>query len=205
MATQTPPRTSSQAPRPIVYSITQHYHHSSHVAREEIPDGASREHFSMPTDTAGLDGILMSHNIDPSSLSSMQRRLFEYAMPDQRSRLLQMWQICPANSSRSVDETMEGCHAQNLANRCTRPTPNQTMQLSHPYDVEMCDHFRHENEDDGQSYAEPYMISGYDDTAQKSRELSAHATMSLTIEPTTGAPYKVANDPVYGFGGPTAA
>ena len=154
----------------------------------------------MPSDPTSMNGILMSHDVDPSSLSLMQRQLFEYAMPDQRARLLQMWQICPA-SSLSIAEPMEGGHSRNLADRFTRTAPNQKMQPSHLYDIEMCDQIQGDNNDDGHRYAEPYMISGYDDIAQKDCEQRAHAIMSLTVEPTTGAPYKIANDPVYGIGG----
>ncbi|KAK1143809.1 hypothetical protein N8T08_006060 [Aspergillus melleus] len=127
----------------------------------------------------------------------MQRRLFEYAIPEQRSRLLQMWQICPENSTLSIAEAMEGGHTQGLGTPFARTSPNHTPQPPHLYDDEMCDQPQDENNDDAHHYAEPYMVSGYEDLVHKDHELSAHATMSLTVEPTTGAPYKIANDPVY--------
>ncbi|KAI9041553.1 uncharacterized protein KD926_006791, partial [Aspergillus affinis] len=196
MAAPTPSGAPSQVPSPILYSITQHYHHSSHVVRRETPDGAPKEHL-MLTETTSLDRILMNNNVNPSSLSPMQRLLFEYAIPEQRSRLIQMWQIYPANCTPSIAEAMAGGQTQGLETPFARTTPNHTPQSHHLYDDEICDQPPGENNDDGHHYAEPYMVSGYEDYAQKDHEFSANAIMSLTVEPTTGTPYKIANDPVY--------
>lgn len=196
MNMSTPPGISSQAPLPIIYSITQHYHHSSHVPCRET-DSAPKAHVTVPPDATSLEVILMKNNIDPLSLTPMQRQLFEYAMPDQRSRLLQMWQICPA-SSLSITEGMEGGKAQSMDTRVSQTMPNQTAQLSHLHDVEMCDQSLYDT-NESQHYAEPYMVAGYEDSAQKDCGLPTRTFMSLTVEPTTGAPYKVANDPIYGI------
>jgi len=56
-----------------------------------------------------------------------------------------------------------------------------------------------DEDEDGQQYAEPYMASGYEALAQRDYELSGRKSYqtSLPSEPTTGAPYRLASDPIY--------
>lgn len=55
------------------------------------------------------------------------------------------------------------------------------------------------SDEDGHQYAEPYMISGYEVLARRDYELSAQKdnATSRRNEPTTGAPYRLASDPIY--------
>lgn len=112
---------------------------------------------------------LKSHNIDPSTLSPTQIELFEHAIPEQKSRLIQMWQICPERDP-------------------TAPAPQATS--THMEDHDMNDMVQ--EDDSEQQYAEPYMVSGYEILAQRDYELSTRKA-----EPTTGSLYKLATDPIY--------
>ncbi|KAJ5157560.1 uncharacterized protein N7482_008660 [Penicillium canariense] len=77
-----PDLAASQAP--ISYSITQHYHHSSHVAPSH----------PVTTDPAmALHEILVQHGLDPSTLSPAQLDLVRNADPEQQQRLIQTWQL----------------------------------------------------------------------------------------------------------------
>ena len=86
---------SPKEPAPVTYSITQHYHHSAHLASTD----ATAEILRAPSLTqAGLEqavtkDTLISHGIDPSKLLPTQLILFQQAAPEQQSRLLQLWSI----------------------------------------------------------------------------------------------------------------
>ncbi|KFY96311.1 hypothetical protein V500_02506 [Pseudogymnoascus sp. VKM F-4518 (FW-2643)] len=68
----------------ITYSITQHYHHSSHTARPT------------PTTDAHTTSIILSrHGVDASSLFPSQLALFQSADPAQQMRLVELWRISP--------------------------------------------------------------------------------------------------------------
>lgn len=77
----TPPQPESQPP--MTY-ITQHYHHSAHLAAP-----------TPPTEDAILGEELARHGIDASVLFPSQRNLFRQAQPEQRLRLIQLWSIAP--------------------------------------------------------------------------------------------------------------
>ncbi|KAI9923529.1 hypothetical protein MW887_008595 [Aspergillus wentii] len=190
---------SSQA-SPITYSITQHYHHSSHVARHvTTEDSTPKETLVGGTSASVIGEALRSHDIDPASLSPGQFDLFANAAPEQRSRLIQMWQICPETSKTDSFGAMD---------RIINESSYQWDGLSR--DMEMDDlsqDKRNGDDHDGQQYAEPYMASGYELLAQRDYEISSgkavavagfnNDSSSLPNEPSTGSPYKVANDPIY--------
>ena len=192
MGTVEPPETpepsspTSPQPSPITYSITQHYHHSAHIARQTAPAGPGALHTS-PGDTHTNDA-LRSHNVDPSTLSPEQIELFERAMPEQKSRLVQIWQICPETNQATGLHQFLGDQQQQ------EQRENSPME---DYEMDMT------QEDSGgssvQHDAEPYMVSGYEMLAQRDYELSAQQSHQECPpnEPTTGAPYKIANDPIY--------
>ncbi|KAE8348913.1 hypothetical protein BDV28DRAFT_73835 [Aspergillus coremiiformis] len=188
-------------PSPITYSITQHYHHSSHVARCPSPAGSPEQDKSLsPNMTANsIHETLRLQNINPASLSSTQLQLFKNAMPEQRSRLIQVWQICPVpnNSSsdpraKRVDQSISELHVDAPSGS------NQSVQLTHTDDLEMCDSmYEGDNDDDGHQYAEPYVISGYEILAQRDYELSVGKIAPVLNEPAMETPYRLANDPIY--------
>lgn len=182
------PASSSQL-SPITHSISQHYHHSSHVVRQaQTAEARERPSFfgTVPM-TIGTDDILRSHNIDPSTLSPRQIELFEGAIPEQKSRLIQMWQICPETAD-PVPHT-----GKPAAGTCFFNSPYRASVEDHDMDDMVQDK---DSDQDGQQYAEPYMVSGYEFLAQRDYEISSRQA-SLPSEPTTGAPYRLASDPIY--------
>lgn len=76
---------------PISYSISQHYHHSSHVVSP--PDA--------PT------SVLQQHGLDPATLSTGQLDLFVHADADQQQRLIQTWQLYARISSAGPNDDLE--------------------------------------------------------------------------------------------------
>ncbi|ODM22215.1 hypothetical protein SI65_03061 [Aspergillus cristatus] len=184
--------TSSSQPSPITYSVSQHYHHSSHVARQAQAVGTEEQQsfgtYSAPTAT-DTSNILRSHNIDPFTLSPRQIELFEGAIPEQKSRLIQMWQICPDTAERGP-----------ATGTCFLNDQYQYHVNTFVEDHDMDGMAQDEDEDeDGQQYAEPYMASGYEALAQRDYELSGRKSYQTSppSEPTTGAPYRLASDPIY--------
>src|ERR1700709_2176091 len=63
---------------PITY-ITQHYHHSGHQVPNDLPAST----------------VLEQAGINASALFPSQLQLFKNAGPEQRSRLIELWQISP--------------------------------------------------------------------------------------------------------------
>ncbi|KAE8144607.1 hypothetical protein BDV25DRAFT_166462 [Aspergillus avenaceus] len=194
-------RVSPSAPAPITYSITQHYHHSSHVAHRAFPEESSKQGASSSTISSrnSIYEILKHHNIDPLSLASTQLRLFEDALPEQRSRLIQIWQICPASStiSNALQRDHPGLDMDMYASDSTGNKGNSS-ESAQANDFEMSDSVRYGDSDEGQEYAEPYMISGYAMLTPKGYELSSRKVAPIVAEPTTGSPYNLAGDPIYG-------
>lgn len=195
-------------PSPITYSITQHYHHSSHVARCPLPAGYLEQSESLSLNTAAnsIYETLRLHNISPSSLSSTQLHLFENALPEQRSRLIQIWQICPEPSGASSDPRTERASQSifeleadaSCAGKSNANGPDHSAQTMYTDDLEMCDSVHDRNNDDeGHQYAEPYMISGYEILVQRDYKHSTDKLAPVVNEPTTGSPYKLASDPIY--------
>lgn len=186
-APETPEPSSpvSSQPSSITSSITQHYHHSVHFMRQANQAGPEERQPSPDTHSAPMpttSDILRSHNIDPSTLSPGQIELFEHAIPEQKSRLVQIWQICSETNQVSTPH---------------QPYANISME---DHDMDGMDMAPEEdNDEDGHQYAESYMISGYEVLARRDYELSAQKdnTTSRRNEPTTGAPYRIASDPIY--------
>ena len=82
---------------PITYSISQHYHHSAHIAssdghKDQLQSPAP-SYVSPAQDKA--KELLSQRGIDPSSLLPSQILLFQLAAPDQQSRLVELWRISP--------------------------------------------------------------------------------------------------------------
>ncbi|KAL4745537.1 hypothetical protein BDW72DRAFT_186505 [Aspergillus terricola var. indicus] len=164
---------------PITYSITQHYHHSAHVAQgAAVPGLAALQNVASPVTTETADRaleVLMHHRINPSTLSTSQLELFVNAMPEQQNRLIQMWQICP--------EPGKIVQSQAVLSR----------------DLEMYDSAQVSNNGDitGHS-AEPYMLAGYGLIAH---DPDASQASRPSNELTTCSPYRLFSDPVYQAGG----
>ncbi|RAH46432.1 uncharacterized protein BO95DRAFT_361382, partial [Aspergillus brunneoviolaceus CBS 621.78] len=131
---------------------------------------------------------LRYHNIDPSTLLPRQWKLYEGAMPEQRSRLIQMWQLSPEHRYHSDQGKTE---ATCMSDPWSTSHETRTVDDLDMYDLDQgVDH-------SVSQYAEPYMINGYRAVAQNDKELSNRRDGSAASEPTAGSTYRLANDPVY--------
>lgn len=83
-------------PRPESYSISQHYHHSSHVISHPSLH-------TQPQSTQNPIGTLWQHGIDPSTLLPYQLDLFKHADAEQQGRLIQTWQVYARSAGPSVN------------------------------------------------------------------------------------------------------
>lgn len=200
----------------IPYSISQHYHHSSHLAPQATatsrsPHGVLQFGSGQPVLT--ISDILRSHNIDPLRFTPSQLALFENAGDEQRSRLIQIWQLfSEGGANSSPGNAREGGSdglKQPMEPRGSSGFMEQYWQPSqpHPEDLEMQDSHRQGDNDDTQQYAEPYMASGYENMISRKGydhngtntepEFAMLGSANLPNEPTSGFPYSISTDPVY--------
>ncbi|KAJ5946996.1 hypothetical protein N7466_000011 [Penicillium verhagenii] len=89
---------SQPDPNPISYSISQHYHHSTHIVSCPNPQPQA---IADPTPIE----ILQQHGLDPSTMSPRQLDLFKNADVEQRHRLIQTWQLYARSAEGSMDPT----------------------------------------------------------------------------------------------------
>lgn len=202
-----PPTPSTHEPtqdaQPIVYSITQHYHHSSHIANSTSPS-AQQAAGPNPEIPPGVpaESVLMQHNIDPWTLFPSQLELFKQAGPEQQSRLIALWQISPPGYSKQAG-------GQEPRGQGGNPFPSDRNGMIETGGDSMMVEDALEDSDNQQ--AEPYVVSGYESLAQRDYDLSssrmqAGAQVSPEqhllippppVEPSTGSQYKRANDPAF--------
>ncbi|KAL5345583.1 hypothetical protein ACLOAV_009337 [Pseudogymnoascus australis] len=198
----------------ITYSITQHYHHSSHVA---APAPAPA-----PTTDAHTTSIILSrHGVDAASLFPSQLALFQSADPAQQMRLVELWRISPPTygghalaaeqpewpaTSVALEEEMaqkryERAMMEERAARHNSSVEGETTNT--PLTPILGGDSR------GGSGAEPYMASGYEALAAREYEISAAAAQpakdayshfGTAIGGAQQVAYSRATDPVYAGG-----
>ncbi|KAI1098705.1 hypothetical protein F4804DRAFT_115141 [Jackrogersella minutella] len=208
----------AQEPEPqITYSISQHYHHSAHLAHEDEPPVVHQRPSSEPPQTQELsaESILTRHGINHTELSAAQLQLFKIAEDSQKLRLIQLWQIYPPSKTQDnsgiawTSTTVEQeeiltqlRYEQRLAEGAQRNstmsldgTPLTPVQTGDGRWVAMSD-------------SEPYMMSGYEALARREYEDSARKQYeeAMTIPKDVyshfgtavgGPTYRPATDPVY--------
>lgn len=177
-----PPTPNSTSPAPFSapaatttpqsYSITQHYHHSSHLA---CPASQSTLSDLQNAGNASPEDMLRSQGIDPTSLYPSQLTLFIHAGIEQKARLIELWRISNPNNAASIQGHPH--------NQTTQPVSGPTQDTDMEMDMDM--------EDDA-SHAEPYVLSGYEALAQREYEASARKSQEQEQET-----YRPSNDPVY--------
>ncbi|KAI9781957.1 MAG: hypothetical protein M1839_005550 [Geoglossum umbratile] len=97
---QPQPVTNSQSVGKPTYSISQHYHHSAHLASSAPPSIAPSPALEEPnTDVVTAEIILSRNGVDPSTLLPEQLSLFRRADVSQKMRLVELWRISPPNAS----------------------------------------------------------------------------------------------------------
>lgn len=206
-----------QAPKPveepITYSITQHYHHSAHVATPQPSRSSSQP---SQTEVQSAESVLANHGVDVSTLFPSQVELFKTADTNQQLRLIELWRISPPNY---------GGHAlaQDLGTWPSTTFQQEEAMAKVRYERQQLldEHIHPQSEassgdametsgtitpiqgGDGRwsGYSEPYMESGYAALAQREYELSAREpskdVYSHFGSSMGGRSYVPAADPVY--------
>lgn len=190
-----PKHEPKQASQPIVYSISQHYTHSSHVRPSSEPP---------QNDSAVAESILRTHGIDPSALTPSQIQLFKVAELQQQMRLLELWSICPPSRGGDIpalawsSTTVE--QEEQLARiRYERQAEQQVMSLDGTPVQAGDGKWAQHNEPD----PEPYMFSGYAELMRRESEREARSTQPRSVGSHFGnatneaSSYNHATDPVY--------
>ncbi|KAI1465816.1 uncharacterized protein F4812DRAFT_113301 [Daldinia caldariorum] len=214
------PREVPPAPEPepeIKYSITQHYHHSAHIAHQNEPQAEQQRPASEPPQIQqfSVESFLNAYGVDHTTLSLAQLELFWSADDTQKLRLIELWRICPSVNAREnpsaswntttieqeqrlaqlrYERKLAEEEQQNtvMSMDGTPLTPIQTGsgQWVATYDVE------------------PYMMSGYEALARREYEESEREKYEEAMErpkdvyshfgTAVGGPnYRPATDPVY--------
>lgn len=183
---------SPQTGNSINYSISQHYHHSAHVAPSKTSSqnsDAGLESLPSSSPQESVQYTLFQHNIDRSRLSSSQLVFLEQAGPEERARLLGLWRLTPPETSYfglhelDDDDKMETGIEEACSGRLAATPGEEPKQV-----------------------AEPYIMSGYESLAQRDygqqanhvyNPLDLSKAYSPLISP-MGGQYNRAKDPVYG-------
>lgn len=203
---------------PIIYSISQHYHHSAHIASQQPSRPASEP---PQTDQFATEIILSRHGVDINSLSPSQLDLFKTADAGQQMRLVELWRICPPGygghalthdlvsmpaTNFEQEEAMAVLRYERQMNeeRMSRTGGDQAMDsestMSDESIVTPMPMTPIQGGDGRWSSAEPYIASGYEILAHRDYERSAGPSKDIYSHfgTTIGGPtYTPATDPVY--------
>jgi len=209
------PKEELKTETPFAYSISQHYHHSAHLASQQPSRPASEP---PQTDQLTTEIILSRHGVDAASLFPSQIDLFKTADASQQMRLIELWRICPPNygghaltqdlwpqTSFQQEEAMAKLRyeRQMLEERMSRSGGDQGTDTE-------------DTMSDGSSTtpmpmtpiqggdgrwpgnAEPYMASGYEVLAQREYERSAAPSKDIYSHfGSAVGGYHPSTDPVY--------
>ncbi|CAK7268456.1 hypothetical protein SEPCBS57363_003105 [Sporothrix epigloea] len=172
----------------IVYSISQHYHHSAHTINPKALVEQPQPEQQRQPETA--EQMLMQNGINPYALTPVQLALFQMSAPDRREYLLQLWRICPptqnatdpnAGAADAVWDTMDA----DMEKDVSSSQPHVQQETQQPFLQEQTTattttdtatqspdgRWLHSS---SQNYMEPYMASGYEELAR--REYMASST-----------------------------
>ncbi|PHH84524.1 hypothetical protein CDD83_1816 [Cordyceps sp. RAO-2017] len=203
-----PPSSPSQ---PIVYSISQHYHHSAHIAKpvpqqQEAPahEQPQRPSSEPPqSDFSPSETVLRHYGIDVVTLTPSQLQLFRIADEAQKLRLIELWSICPPTRGEEIptlawsSTTLE--HEEHLARmRFDRQQHTQVMSLDGTQVQTADGRWARQPPSD----SEPYMASGYEELMRRESERNETANRPTDVychfgTAIGGPSYTPATDPVY--------
>ena len=176
------PIAAPSATQHIVYSISQHYHHSTHIPKPSEPQSQSesQRRSSEPAqcDSMSAENVLRIHGINPATLTPSQLQLFRIAESVQQRRLLELWSICPPNNGAEIpalawsSTTVE--HEEQLAHmryerqqqQQQQQQQEQTMSLDGTPVQTASGQWHHQPVPE----SEPYMMSGYEELMRRERE-----------------------------------
>ncbi|KAK1989755.1 hypothetical protein LX36DRAFT_676344 [Colletotrichum falcatum] len=215
---QTPdpaPTNAAPTPAPIIYSITQHYTHSAHIARQ--PQAPIQRPSSEPPQTEQLtpELVLTQHGVDPSLLSPAQIQLFRISEEPHQLRLIEIWRAAPPTSTTEnpslawTSTTLE--QEEQLAKlRYERVEAEKLQQQQQQNTVMSLDGTPVQSGDSRwlassiSHQVEPYMMSGYEEMMRREYEreqVGARPSGNYSHCGSVVGGYKPATDPVYkGFG-----
>lgn len=173
----------------IVYSVSQHYNHTAHIASPSAEaDHVRRSSEPSQSDAASNERILRIHGVDPATLTPSQLQLFKVADAPQQRRLIELWSICPPNqageihslawSSTTLDQEEQLAHA-----RYERSQLQQAVSLDGTV-VQTSNGQWHQQP---APEPEPYMSSGYEELMRREQEREERKRQQ----------YNKATDPVY--------
>lgn len=197
------------------YSITQHYHHSAHLAnKQQQPSRPASE--PPQTDQLTIDIILARHGVDSSSLYPSQIELFRTADAGQQMRLIELWRICPPNyGGHALAQQLGDWPSTSLQQEESMAKLRYERQMLEERMSRAHDGMDDDTMSDGSSHApltpiqagdarwnnvEPYMASGYELLAAREYEQSATRSRDVYSHFGTavgGPQYKQSTDPVY--------
>lgn len=214
-----PAEVPAKVEAPIVYSVSQHYHHSAHLASQQPSRPASEP---PQTDQFTHEIILARHGVDVNSLSPSQLDLFKTADASQQMRLVELWRICPpgygghalthglVNMPITSFEQEEALAMVRYERQMNEERLLRTGGDQHAMDSEstMSDESVTtpmpmtpiQGGDSRWNSAEPYMASGYEILAHREYERSAGPSKDIYSHFGTaigGPNYNQATDPVY--------
>ncbi|KAG6007167.1 hypothetical protein E4U21_006270 [Claviceps maximensis] len=197
--------------QPIIYSVSQHYNHSAHIARssaqqsqEQVQTQSQRRSSEPPqTELSPVEDILRNHGLDPAILTPSQLQLFRVADDAQKLRLLELWSIFPPHkaeeipalawSSTSVDQEEQ------MARLRYERHQNITMSLDGTSVQAAGGQWTQQNE---VPHSEPYMSSGYEELMRREHERQSNEHKSRDVYTPFGSAVggchsSKATDPVY--------
>lgn len=197
---QLDPVAISTPAQPIIYSVSQHYHHSAHnIKPQPVPDAPQRPSSEPPRGNAmPSETILRNHGINPANLTPSQLQLFRIADAPQQRRLLELWSICPPAQSGDIPSlawsstTLE--QEEHLARVRYEKQQDQTMSLDGTVVQSSNGHWHQQ--------PEPYMTSGYEELMRREQERQEREMLEArardnSINYGNSATYVQATDPVY--------
>jgi hypothetical protein len=209
----------SHSETPIIYSITQHYHHSAHIAAQQPARPASEP---SQTDQLTTEIILSRHGVDVASLSPAQITLFKTADVGQQMRLVQLWQMYKDTPTPTISQDLSNHQSTSfeqeeaiakfryerliLEERMSRTGGDQGMDMDDTMSEEssatpmpMTPIQGGDGRWAGLHVAEPYMSSGYEDLARREYEQSAKQSKDMYSHFGTavGSTYNHSTDPIY--------
>jgi hypothetical protein len=211
-----PTEEPSQVEAPIVYSISQHYHHSAHLASQQPSRPASEP---PQTHQYATEIILSRHGVDVNSLSPSQLDLFKTADASQQMRLVELWRISPPGyGGHALTHDFVNMPVTNFAQEEAMAMLRYERQMNesravgdqHAMDSEstMSDESAAnpmpmtpiQGGDGRWNSPEPYMASGYENFAPRDYERSGGPSKDIYSHFGTaigGPMYNQATDPVY--------
>lgn len=206
------PKVEEKSEEPIIYSISQHYHHSAHLAPQPSNEPPL-------TEKSSTEMILLKKGVDTRSLYPSQLELFETATIAQQKRLIELWQICRPDlqsltleQNRWAEKVIQEEHKSNLLYESHMIEKFTHDDHDHCMDSDMSDcstnspviptYFQQKNWDSSHT-AEPYITSGYgiDSQVDSTNNVASRDDTSKFGTILDASQYTHATDPVYNKAG----